>query len=157
MSKTLGNFISRETIAEICRDYSVDYYRYFLLRAVAFGADGDFSREMLLQRYNAELANGLGNLLSRTVQMIGKYFDGAVPPAKYTTLPPDRKLPEDEVLNIGQTLCHDAKKAMDGLELGVYLDRIWALVDATNRLIEVTAPFKMAKDPSQRERLGTIL
>ena len=156
MSKTLGNFISRETIAEICRDYGVDYYRYFLLRAVAFGSDGDFSREMLLQRYNAELANGLGNLLSRTVNMIGKYFEGALPPAKHTILA-DGALPEDELLNIGQTLYDDAVRAMEGLGFEVYLSRITALVDAANRFIEVTAPFKLAKDPAQRDRLGTIL
>jgi methionyl-tRNA synthetase len=151
MSKTLGNFISRETIAEICRDYSVDYYRYFLLRAVAFGTDGDFSREMLLQRYNAELANGLGNLLSRTVQMIGKYFDGAVPP----TGPADAV--DAPVYAAAKELAQTASQAMEHMEFHAYMDRIWGLVDATNRYIDVTAPFKLAKDPAQRERLGTIL
>ncbi len=68
MSKSLGNFISRETIRDICRDYSRDVYRYFLLRQVPFGADGDFSHDLLRRRYNGELANGVGNLLSRTVQ-----------------------------------------------------------------------------------------
>jgi methionyl-tRNA synthetase len=151
MSKTLGNFVSRETIAEICRDYSVDYYRYFLLRAVAFGTDGDFSREMLMQRYNAELANGLGNLLSRTVNMIDKYFAAAVPPIG----PAD---PVDApVLAAADELVQAAPRAMERLEFHAYLDRITALVDAANRYIEVTAPFKLAKDPAQRERLGTIL
>ncbi|MCY2929925.1 MAG: methionine--tRNA ligase, partial [Planctomycetota bacterium] len=79
MSKTLGNFISRETIGEICREYSRDVFRYYLLRAVPFGTDGDFSRADLQLRYNAELANGVGNLASRTFNMISRYYNDVVP------------------------------------------------------------------------------
>jgi len=80
MSKSLGNFISNEYIERICDEYSVDYYRYFLLRSVKFGDDGNFSGERLIETYNTELANGIGNLLSRTVKMIEKYRSGIIDP-----------------------------------------------------------------------------
>ena len=152
MSKSLGNFISVEAIRDICREYSCDVYRYFLLRAVAFGSDGDFSWDMLNQRYNGDLANGVGNLLSRTLNMIGRYFDAAVPQCGENTQ-------EEEVLvhHAAGNLHKDAPVAMDKCEFGTYIGRIMELVQATNVYIDATQPFKLAKDPSQRERLGTIL
>ncbi len=151
MSKSLGNFISREVIAELCEEYSLDVFRYFLLRAVTFGADGDFSRDMLHQRYNTDLANGVGNLLSRTVNMIGRYFDGAVPQ-------PGEPIDVDrEVIAAAEALRAGAPVAMEAFEFHTYLDAITALVDATNRYIDTTEPFKLAKDESQRDRLATIL
>ncbi len=151
MSKSLGNFISREVISEICETYSRDVYRYFLLRAVGFGSDGDFSREMLKQRYNTELANGIGNLLSRTTNMIERYFDGNVPAAseEVSEAAPLRDAVED--------LRRSAPEAMDSCQFHVYLDKLTALVGATNKFIEDTEPFKLAKDTSQTDRLGTIL
>ncbi len=151
MSKSLGNFISRETIADICRQYSVEVYRWFLLRAVAFGTDGDFSHAMLQQRYNAELANGLGNLLSRTVNMIEKYFGGLAPSQGAAT---EVEVP---VYQPAAALRAESQGHVAACQFHLYLDRISALVDATNRYIDVTAPFKLAKDPSQRDRLGMIL
>jgi methionyl-tRNA synthetase len=151
MSKTLGNFVSRDEIAEICREYSRDVYRYFLLRAVTFGADGDFSRQALQSRYNNELANGVGNLLSRTVNMIGRYFDAAVPA-------PGADVPASTpVRQAAEALLAWAPQAMASCRFDQYLDAVFALVDATNRFIEVTQPFKLAKDPAQRDALGTIL
>ena len=151
MSKSLGNFISLETVHELCAEYSVDVYRWFLLRAVAFGTDGDFSREMLKQRYNSELANGLGNLASRTLNMVDKYFGGVVPtPGTYAEV-------EAPVLAAAAALRKDAPELITAVQPHQYLDRIWGLVDATNRFIDVTAPFKLAKDPAQQERLATIL
>jgi methionyl-tRNA synthetase len=151
MQKTLGNFISREQIAEICDEYSVDVYRYFLLRAMAFGADGDFSRDTVRRRYNDELANGVGNLLSRTVNMIGRYFDGRVPAAA----PPGEA--EREVLDAAQRLRGAAGAAMEACQFHAYLDAVSALEAATNRYIDATAPFRLAKDPARRERVGAIL
>jgi len=151
MSKTLGNFISREQIAEICDEYSVDVFRYFLLRAVTFGADGDFSRQMLQTRYNADLANGVGNLLSRIVKMIAKYFGGTVPAAGEMT--PD----EAQVTAAASALVDGATGAMEQCAFHTYLDATGALTDATNRYIDRTEPFRLAKDDAQRERLGTIL
>ncbi|HUU60476.1 MAG TPA: methionine--tRNA ligase [Phycisphaerae bacterium] len=152
MSKSLGNFISRETIAEICREYSVDVYRYFLLRAVPFGSDGDFSRDMLRTRYNAELANGIGNLLSRTVNMIERYFDGAVPAPGS---PPGAA--EAAVIAAAADLRESAPTVMETCRFHVYLDKISAVEAATNRYIDATQPFKLAKDPARRDRLATIL
>ena len=151
MQKTLGNFISRETIAEICREYSRDFYRYFLLRAVAFGSDGDFSGSALLRRYNTELANGVGNLLSRTVTMIERYFDGAVPPAGKAT---DAERP---VISAAADLQAAATDAMELCRFHTYLDGVMALTAATNKYIDTTKPFTLAKDQSQRDRLGAIL
>jgi len=153
MSKTLGNFISREAIAEICEEYSVDVYRYFLLRAVTFGSDGDFSREMLKRRYNTELANGVGNLLSRTVKMIGKYFDGVIPQADEAEVGSDAQ----PVFDAATALIESAAPAMAACQFHRYLDALVSLVDATNRFIDVTEPFKLAKDESKRARLGGIL
>jgi methionyl-tRNA synthetase len=151
MQKTLGNFISRAQIKDLCTEYSVDVYRYYLLRATSFGADGDFSAQMLRQTYNAELANGIGNLLSRTVQMIGKYFDGLVPPpGKADDL-------DKAVQQAAGDLAQAAAPALEQCQFGVYLDKIIALATATNVYIEQTAPFKLAKDPAQKDRLATIL
>jgi len=169
MSKSLGNFVSREEIARICAEYSVDVYRYYLLRATSFGSDGDFSAQMLRQTYNAELANGIGNLLSRTVQMIGKYFDALVPaPVPHlravgegVPTPGADPSGQDDLDNTVQQaaadLAQSAAPALERCQFGVYLDKIIALATATNVYIEQTAPFKLAKDPAQKDRLATIL
>ncbi len=151
MSKTLGNFISRDQINEIVDEYTLDVFRYYLLRAMAFGADGDFSREMFRQVYNSDLANGVGNLLSRTTKMIGKYFDAKVPP---DGAPPAEA---DPVIAAAGDLHDQADALIDGFQIHAYLDKINALVGATDRFIEETEPFRLAKDPSQGDRLGAIL
>ena len=151
MSKTLGNFISNDDIRHICGVYSRDVYRYFLLRAVNFGSDGDFSRDQLQLRYNAELANGVGNLLSRTVNMIGRYFDAAVPAV--TDAVPEAA----PVRQAAEALLQAAGPAMELCQFHVYLDLVMDLVYATNKFIDVTEPFKLAKDPAQKGRLATIL
>jgi len=151
MSKSLGNFISREQIAEICREYSRDVYRYFLLRAVAFGADGDFSQDAFRTRYNTELANGVGNLLSRTTNMIARYFDGRVPEAV-------EAVPEAEpVRSAAAALIDTASEAMAACRFDRYLEAVGALVTATDRFIDETEPFRLAKDEAARPRLATIL
>ncbi len=150
MSKSLGNFISREKIAELCGEYSVDVFRYYLLRTVAFGADGDFSHDDLRRRYNADLANGVGNLLSRTLQMIGNYFDGRVPPAD--------DVPEAAgVRAAADRLADDAPGLMARCQFHLYLERALDVATETNRFIDATEPFRLAKDDAQRGRLGAIL
>ncbi len=151
MSKSLGNFISREVITELCDEYSVDVFRYFLLRAVTFGADGDFSREMFQQRYNIDLANEIGNLLSRTVNMIDRYFDGQIPPPGSSC---EHGAP---VIAAATQLYENATAQMDSCAFGQYLDGISALAGATNKFIDTTEPFKLAKDPAERELLSEIL
>ena len=151
MSKSLGNFISRETIAEICSQYSRDVYRYFLLRSVIFGSDGDFSHDGLKSRYNSELANDVGNLLSRTVNMINRYFDGTLPSAEPTTEA------ESQVIAAAGNLNASAEALMETCQFHNYLDKVLALASATNKYIDVTEPFKLAKDESNRDRLAAIL
>jgi len=151
MSKSLGNFISRDNILEICGEYSVDVYRYFLLRAVTFGADGDFSHDAFQGRYNSDLANGVGNLLNRTLNMIGRYFEGV--------LPESAEVGEDEkeVIRSAERLRSGATAMMERCDFSHYLDAIFDLVTATNQYIDTTKPFSLAKDAEQRGRLGTIL
>jgi methionyl-tRNA synthetase len=151
MSKSLGNFISRERIEELCAAYSADVFRYYLLRAVPFGQDGDFSADMLKARYNQDLANGVGNLLSRTVNMIGRYFDGRTP------APGPHGETERGMLAAAGTLAASASGWMEACQFHSFLDAVLNLADATNRYIDVTAPFKLAKDPAAKDRLGAIL
>ncbi|HPQ66703.1 MAG TPA: methionine--tRNA ligase, partial [bacterium] len=151
MSKTLGNFVSGETIRELCREYSVDVFRYYLLRAVPFGQDGNFSREALFHLYNAELANGIGNLVSRTVNMIGRYCEGRIP----TALPGGEA--EAPVLAAAARLAASVPALAETLGFQDYLARIVDLERETNRYIEVTEPFKLAKDPAEMPRVKEIL
>ena len=151
MSKSMGNFISNQDIAEFCEEYSRDMFRYYLLRAVSFGSDGDFSADMFKQIYNSELANGVGNLLSRTLKMIDKYFDGEIPA-------PTAKVEEASLVEASAKMLYDqSDKIMSKCAFHQYIDKIIGLVGATNSFIDDTAPFKLAKDDSRRERLGTIL
>jgi len=151
MSKSLGNFISREVIEEICAEYGRDAFRYFLLREVPFGSDGDFSRASLKTRYNSELANSVGNLLSRTTNMIWRYFDGVLPEAGRTDEP------ARPVRDAAERLRGGAVAMMERCEFHNYLGALLDVAHATNKYIDDTEPFKLAKDPTQRERLGTIL
>lgn len=151
MSKSLGNFISADDIARVCKKYSVDVYRYYLLRATRFGADGNFSYDLLRQTYNDELANGVGNLLSRTINMLHRYFNGTVPE------PHELTAAENEVIETAADLTGSANAAMEACAFDVYLQKVNDLVTATNRYIETTQPFKLAKDETERSRLGTVL
>jgi len=151
MSKSLGNFISNDQIGQICAEYSRDVYRYALLRTMTFGADGDFSADGLRTLYNTELANGVGNLLSRTVKMIDKYVDGAVPE------PGDADGDAQAVIAAAEALAGAAAEDMARCAFCTYLDKVMAVVNATNRFIDATEPFKLAKDDAQRDRLGAIL
>jgi len=166
MSKSLGNFISREVIAEICAEYSRDVLRYFLLREVPFGLDGDFSREAVKGRYNAELANDVGNLLSRTVNMIGRYFEGRIPPTQQKVLPGSPEGLTRELAGEVENACiagplkrlqEGGPAAMADCQFSEYLRAVLALATGANRYIDATEPFRLAKDPAQRDRLGTIL
>jgi len=151
MSKSMGNFISREVILELAEEYSIDVIRYYMLRAVNFGSDANFSRDTLKDKYNTELANGIGNLLSRVVNMTGRYFEGQVPQ------PGDATETEQPVRDAAEQLRLEASKAMETCAFHKYLDRLNSLTTATNVYIDRTEPFKLAKDPDQRKRLGTIL
>lgn len=146
MSKSLHHVVQP---SEVIDRYGADALRYFLLREVPFGQDGDFSWERFSERYNADLANDLGNLVSRTTAMVGRYFEGIVP---HRDPSGDRTLVE----KVRETL-HRVDAAMSDLQLNTALDAIWTLVRAANRFVEVKAPWTLAKDPSRRAELETCL
>ncbi|MDR0928489.1 MAG: methionine--tRNA ligase [Oscillospiraceae bacterium] len=148
MSKSKGNVVDPVIL---CQRYSSDALRYFLLREMPFGADGNFSNEALLTRMNADLANDLGNLVSRTVAMIEKYFDAVVPPCGALT-EADEALRQTALALPAQVEGH-----MDALQYSIALADIWKLVGDCNRYIDLNAPWILAKDPEKRERLGTVL
>lgn len=148
MSKSKGNVINPKVLIE---RYSVDAIRYFLLREIPFGSDGVFTPEALIQRINADLANDLGNLLSRTVAMVDKYFGGSLPGIVDPT-DLDRQLRETAESTIGKV-----EESLERLEFSVALTAIWQLISRTNKYIDETAPWTLAKDDSQTQRLGTVM
>lgn len=148
MSKSLGNVVRPLDLVE---KYGVDAFRYFLLREMAFGLDANFSEVALVQRLNADLANDLGNLLQRTLAMAGRYCEGKVPEARTEeSLDAELRGKVEEMLEIYQ-------REMSNLGAHRALMAVWEVIGTANRYIDRTEPFRMAKDPSQKDRLGTVL
>ncbi|HHW70838.1 MAG TPA: methionine--tRNA ligase [Clostridiales bacterium] len=148
MSKSKGNVVDPVVLIE---RYGLDPIRYFLLREVPFGSDGVFSNEALINRINSDLANDLGNLLSRTVTMIEKYFKGVLPSA-VAPAPID-----DDLKELAIDTRRKVEESMDSLEISNALVAIWELIGRANKYIDETTPWILAKDPSQQDRLGTVL
>ncbi|NLC98916.1 MAG: class I tRNA ligase family protein, partial [Actinomycetales bacterium] len=148
MSKSKANGIHPTDLVEV---FGSDAYRYYFSRALTFGQDGSISWEDIAARYQAELANGFGNLASRLAAMVGKYFDGALPAAGEHTAA------ETGIVDLVREAVADADQAMDALAPQDAVAALWRIVDALNGYITEQEPWAVAKDESQRERLGTIL
>ena len=148
MSKSMGNVIDPIVL---CERYGVDALRYFLLREMPFGSDGNFSNEALVLRINADLANDLGNLLSRTTAMIDRYFDGVLPEAR------EAGAHDDELLELAAAVPPAVEAALDELQFSQALAEIWRLVGRSNKYIDETEPWLLARDEAQRPRLAMVL
>lgn len=148
MSKSKGNVVDPIALID---EFGADAIRYFLLREIQLGADGNFSRGALIKRINADLANDLGNLLQRTLAMIDRFCGGAVP-APQAGAPVDEELRAKAVA----TVQHFREK-MDGLALNDALQEIWQLIGRANKYIDETAPWSLGKDEAQRPRLASVL
>ena len=147
MSKSIGNVIDPHTIVDA---YGADAFRYFMLREVPFGLDGDFSTETFVTRFNTELANDLGNLLSRVLTMVGKYFDGKIPQAS-----PNQPLDQD-LREIASGIPAKIDADLAALVFTRYLQNAWSLVTRANRYVEENAPWTLAKN-GDMVSLGSVL
>jgi len=149
MSKSKGNVVYPEMLIE---RYGLDAVRYFLLRELPFGQDGVFSPESFVERVNFDLANDLGNLLNRTVSMINKYFGGEIPAYAGQVTEFDQTL-EDFI----KTTVEKVEKNFEDMQFSIVLADIWALVARTNKYIDETAPWVLAKDEANKEKLASVM
>jgi methionyl-tRNA synthetase len=158
MSKSKGNVIDPGRLAEELAqragasvETAVDAIRYFVLREVAFGLDGDFSHAALVQRFNADLANDLGNLLSRTLTMLQRYCQGVVPQ------PADTDPAANALAEAAAKLLPDVDPLLHELAFHKALARLWEYIRLVNRYTDEQAPWALARDPAQRQQLDTVL
>lgn len=148
MSKSKGNVIDPVALID---EFGADSIRYFLLREINLGLDGNFSREALIQRINADLANDLGNLLHRTLSMVNKFNGGLV---KNTKVLEDV---DTELIALAQNTVKQYQDSMDKMEISVAIRTVWNLISRSNKYIDLTGPWALAKDESKQERLQTVM
>ena len=149
MSKSKGNVVYPEVLVE---RYGLDATRYFLLRELPFGQDGVFSPESFVERTNFDLANDLGNLLNRTVSMINKYFDGKIPVNLRESTEFDATLE-----NFAKDTVDKYQANMENMQFSLVLGDLWALVSRTNKYIDETQPWVLAKDETTRGQLASVM
>jgi methionyl-tRNA synthetase len=147
MSKSLGNVVDPDILAD---KYGAPAVRYYLMSDIATGRDADFSEERLVQRYNVDLANGLGNLVNRTLNMTRKYREGS---------PGRVAFPEDLAAHLAgnSAAFADYLRFMREGQIQSALERLGDVVNRANALVDASAPWKLAKDPGQAERLDAVL
>ncbi|MDR2976264.1 MAG: methionine--tRNA ligase, partial [Streptococcaceae bacterium] len=147
MSKSFGNVVYAEPLVA---QYGLDAYRYFILRAMPFGNDGNFTAESYIDRINFDLANDLGNLLNRTVAMINKYNAGRIVKGEASEF-------DAELEEVGATCLNNYHTAMDKFEFSVALSEIWTLISRSNKYIDETQPWVLAKSEADKSKLDNVL
>ncbi|NGU30892.1 methionine--tRNA ligase [Clostridium perfringens] len=148
MSKSKGNVVDPVVLVNM---FGADAVRYYLLREIPFGSDGLFNNEIFIKKVNTDLANDLGNLLSRTIAMVYKYFDGVI------QAPTCKEAIDDELINLALSTPGKVEASIDALKIPEALESIWILISRANKYIDETTPWILAKDEEKKERLGTVL
>lgn len=148
MSKSMGNVVDPLVLG---KRYGADAIRYHIMREMAIGADSSFSNEVMINRINSDLANGMGNLVSRTVAMIDKYFGGTLPTGR------QEEPVDQELKDLAVAIRPAVDQFMDNTQLNLALAEIFKLVDRTNKYIDETEPWVLGKDESKKDRLATVL
>ena len=148
MSKSKGNIIYADDLVE---EFGVDAIRYYVLHEIPFANDGTITYDLIIERINSDLANVLGNLVNRTISMANKYFDGKVTNKKVT------ESVDKELIDMINALDKNVDEKMEKLEIGASLDVIFDLLRRSNKYIDETTPWTLAKEEDKKDRLETVL